>query len=324
MLILFSLLAAIIPMVGYMLIIWRMDKYEREPLKYVLLHFSWGAFGAILFAVIGSTIMSAQISLFFSDPESISLLESVLVAPFVEEITKGIFLVATVSNRRFDNLTDGLVYGGAIGLGFGMTENFMYFLSYGDTIEAWIALVIIRSGFSAVMHCIATATFGAFLGITKFSNSRIRFVFPFAGLTIAMFIHFLWNFSVSFENTYIFGFLFMLIIILIFFVVFALSLTNERKIISQELFEESETQLFPAEHVRIILSKERNKKGWIDENVRKEYIIMLTKLAFRKMQTKKSRGIKRDFYQSEVNICREKINLILHPAEVIVNNTEII
>lgn len=324
MLVIISIFAAIIPMVSYLLVIWMMDKYEREPLTYVALHFFWGAFGAILFAIIGSTIVSMQMMFIVRDSESLSLLETILVAPFVEEITKGIFLIATVANRKFDNLTDGLVYGGAIGLGFGMTENFMYFLSYGDTLSSLIVLVIIRSGFSAVMHCIATAIFGAFLGITKFSTSKIRFMFPVIGLFIAMFIHFLWNLSVSFENTYILGFLFMLIIIIIFFVVFGLSLSNERKIISRELLDESDTALFPAEHVTILLSKRKNSKGWIAESIRKEYIKLLTRLAFRKMQMKKSTGAKRDFYESEVNTYRSKIRIMLNPNSDLETTTEVL
>jgi len=54
---------------------------------------------------------------------------AVLVAPLVEETTKGIYLFKTAKGFEIDNITDGLVYGGAIGLGFGMTENFFYFLS---------------------------------------------------------------------------------------------------------------------------------------------------------------------------------------------------
>ena len=97
-----------------------------------------------------------------------------VVAPFVEEITKGAFLLFTIRSNKFDNITDGIVYGGAIGLGFGMTENFLYFILYGNTLVNWITIVIIRTLFSAVMHCVATATFGAFLAYSKYKKTLVK------------------------------------------------------------------------------------------------------------------------------------------------------
>ena len=71
--------------------------------------------------------------------------DTIYIAPFVEESTKGIFLLILATSKKFDNVTDGLVYGGAIGLGFGMTENLLYFLSYGKTLHELLSLVVIRS-----------------------------------------------------------------------------------------------------------------------------------------------------------------------------------
>lgn len=295
-----SLLAAVIPMVLYLLIIWRMDKYEPEPIKYVLFHFFWGAVGAVILALIGDAFLSYQFEKVIANPRTLSLVETVLIAPFVEEITKGIFLVITVSSIRFDNLTDGLVYGGAIGLGFGMTENFLYFLSYGDTFETWIALVIIRSGFSAVMHCMATATFGAFLGIAKFSPPNRKITFPFLGIFLAMLIHFLWNFSVSFESTYLFGFIFLILTIILFVIIFKMSLNKEKKIILEELMEEVELKIIPEIYLSILSTGKRRRRGWFNEETRKDFVKVAVKLAFRKTQVKHSKGSNKEFYIREV------------------------
>ena len=309
--ILASLLAAIIPMVLYLYIIWRMDKYEREPLKAVLQHFVWGALGAIGFALAGDAFLSYQFEKVIVDPSTLSLVETILVAPFVEEITKGIFLVFTVASLKFDNLTDGLVYGGAIGLGFGMTENFLYFLSYGTTFHTWVALVIIRSGFSAVMHCIATATFGAFLGTAKFSPPVLKVSLPFVGLITAMFIHFLWNFSVSFESTYTFGFIFLFGIVVAFILVFRSTLRKERKIIVEELQEEVENKFIPDSYISILSTQRRRRTGWISEELRKDFIKVAVKLAFRKTQYKHSLGKNRQFYSNEVTKYRGIIQEII-------------
>ena len=123
MLFIASALAAIIPMVAYLIFIWKFDRYDREPFKLVLQNYLWGSVGAIIFAVVGSFLISAVLSMFISGEEKLNYLGSFFTAPVVEETTKGLFLFITITNKKFDNLTDGIVYGGAIGLGFGMTAS---------------------------------------------------------------------------------------------------------------------------------------------------------------------------------------------------------
>lgn len=307
-----SALAAIIPMITYLILIWRFDRYDREPFKLVLLNYLWGALGAIFFAIIGSLILTTGMAIFITEPEKLDNLSTIIVAPFVEEITKGIFLLITVANRKFDNLTDGIVYGGAIGLGFGMTENFFYFLSNSGSVSGWLTLVILRTLFSAVMHCVSTATFGAFLGFAKFKSTRKKFFYGFVGISVAMFIHFAWNFSVSFKETALIGVLFMILTVTIFIIVFTVSVKGERKIIYNELLSEIQSGLIPAEHLLILSSSVRDKFGWIDEKIRKQYIKAATTLAFRKLQLKNATGLSRIFYENDVKVYRNFISNLLN------------
>lgn len=300
-----SLAAAVIPMLTYLLLLWKMDKYEPEPISYVLKHFLWGAFGAIFFALIGSEILVTNLEFVTT---ATPFLQAVLIAPVVEELTKGSYLFNTIKSKKFDNLTDGLVYGGAIGLGFGMTENFLYFISYGDTYSQWIFLVIIRTSFSAVMHCIATATVGAFLGIAKFSIKKHKaYLYPL-GFIIAIFLHFAWNFSVSFESTYSYGLIFMLVVIMVFIKLFRYSLRLEEKIILEELLTEN----LPADHAKILSSKLRGLKGWVDESIRLKYINASTKLAFRKVEERNAEEDRKLFYQNEISFYRNEINNLIN------------
>ena len=108
-----------------------MDRYEREPFWLLSLNFLWGSTGAIMFGIIGSLIMGIGVSEFIyqfankSDAVTLSnIAGAVVVAPLVEESTKGAFLLIVAFSRNFDGPVDGAVYGGAIGLGFGMTEIF--------------------------------------------------------------------------------------------------------------------------------------------------------------------------------------------------------
>jgi len=302
-----SALAAIIPMAAYLVFIWWYDRYDREPFKLVLLNYLWGAIGAIIFAVLGSLLFSLILSEFVSNKDELNYLGTIAIAPVVEEITKGIFLLITVTNRKFDNMTDGIVYGGAIGLGFGMTENFLYFISYGTTISNWITIVIIRTLFSAVMHCVSTATFGASLGLAKFKGTGYKIFLPITGLMIAILIHFSWNFTVSYQSTAILGFLFLGVTIIIFITIFSASVMSEKKMILDELTPETALGIIPNEHLFILCSTIRNRRGWVEENIREPYIKAATTLAFRKKQLKSSKGRSKEYYESEVNNYRQFI-----------------
>ncbi|MCL4550243.1 MAG: PrsW family intramembrane metalloprotease [Bacteroidetes bacterium] len=305
-----SMLAAILPMIFYLIIIWRMDKYDREPFTAVMIHFFWGSFGAVILALIGTSILNTASSPLTNSNQN-SFLQIILFAPLSEEFAKGVFLIYTVNKKDFDNITDGLVYGCAIGLGFGMTENFIYFITYGNSLTSWFYIVIIRSLFSAVMHAIATGTFGAFLGLAKFSSSWVKIVLPLAGLITAMFIHFMWNYSVSFESTYLLGMIFIFLCIQFFFFVFKLSIENEKKIIQRELSEEIELGFIPDAHLNILSGLKRFKSGWIDESIRKQYTKAAVRLAFSKNQLKKAKDYRKTYYESEIEKNRVLIRGIL-------------
>lgn len=311
MLIFASALAAVIPMSVYLILIWKFDRYDREPFTLVLQNYLWGAIGAIFFAILAGGFFSGAAALFISDAHFLTNFETIIIAPFVEEITKAVFLLIMINSKKFDNLTDGIVYGGAIGLGFGMTENFLYFISFGTTVTGWITLVLIRTMFSAVMHCISTATFGAFLGYAKFKKFPAKVILSITGLGLAMFIHFAWNATVSFQSTAILGFVFMAVTIIVFIVVFSASVLSEKKIIYTELLDEVTNGTIPSEHLSILNSPRRNKLGWVDESIRKVYITAATTLAFRKMQFRNSAGSSRFFYEQDIINYRNFISGLL-------------
>lgn len=311
----FSFFASIIPMTLYMLILWFMDKYEREPLLFVVVHFLWGAFGAVVLGILGNVFIIKSISFFTcllisSLPDK--LISSLIAAPISEEVSKALFLLFSVNSKKFDNITDGIVYGGAIGLGFGMTENFIYFLTYGTTLDLLVALVILRSLSSAIMHCISTATFGAVLGFTKFFTIIKKIIFMIMAIVISIFIHFIWNLSVSSSETFLYGFIFMTFLIIFFMILFSYSLRKEKVLITNELLEESQLNIIPAEHVKIIASKSRFQNNLINEKIRKKYFKTAVALAFNKMHMKNSKGAKKIYYENEIENKRRLIKELLN------------
>ena len=306
-----SFIAAIIPMILYLTIIWRADKYEKEPLRFVAIHFLWGAVGAIILGISGSFILTYLTGLIGNTSYIGKLVETIIFAPFSEELSKGFFLLYSINSKQFDNITDGLVYGSAIGLGFGMTENFIYYILFGTNLNSWLYIVIVRTFFSGLMHCIATGTFGAFLGKAKFSTGIIKHILPFAGLTLAIFIHFMWNISVSFEGTYFYGFLFMTILIVFFIIAFKFSLAQEQRILESELSEESSFGLVPKSHVIILSSGLRFRQGWVTENIRKTYARIAVRLAFNKHQFRNCTYDMKDSIALEIEKNRDAIRSIL-------------
>ncbi len=310
---LYSLLAAAIPMIIYLIFIWKLDKYEREPFGKVVKHFLWGALGAVILGIIFSSLLNSTFSLIIPQVSITSFFSAVLVAPFVEEIVKAVYLLRSYSKNYFDNLTDGLVYGGAIGLGFGMTENLLYFITYDDTFAQWISIVITRSIFSAVMHGIATATVGAFLAKAKFTLNASKYIYLFFGLCLAMLFHATWNFSLTFEFTYLLGILFMIFLIAAFLIVFQVAVKNERRMISEELYNEIDF-IAPSSLNEVV--KQKVLKGMGKRVLQKKYANFTTKLAFRKFQARNSEGIQKEFYLTEIDLYRKKIDKLINNTNI--------
>lgn len=319
-----SIFAAVIPMVTYLLIIWWMDRNERDPFWVVFMNFFWGATGAIILGIIGSIIFQIPLSLgiqaFFGDSagELSDLSGAVITAPLIEELTKGLFVVMIATARRFDGVVDGVVYGGAVGLGFGMTENFLYFLTYGTEPVSWLYLVVIRTLFSAVMHCMSTATLGGFIGAAKFKPFGYKLLLVPLGYGIAVFLHFSWNLTVSFEETALLGFFFLFLYFIAWIAIFQIAVYMEGKTITKELFDESVNGVIPADHLKYLpYVLRRNKYGWCPQGVnQKEYVKNAITLALRKSQIKNLKGNKRNLYQHEIDSLRYVIQMMFYNANL--------
>ena len=91
----------------------------------------------------------------------------------------------------------------------------------------------------------------------------------------------------------------------------ASTIKREKKIILTELKEESENGLIPESHLVILSSASRDRKGWLDEKIRKTYIKAATSLAFRKVQQRNSNGASKLYYQMDIDNYRTFIGKLL-------------
>lgn len=115
------------------------------------------------------------------------------VAPIIEEVLKGAFLVYLIRSNRIGFVVDAAIHGFAIGAGFALFEN-LYYLTVVRDADLWTWIV--RGFGTAVMHGGTTAIFGmvARAGGEDGTYGRVlRFIYGFlaaAGLH-ALFNHFL-------------------------------------------------------------------------------------------------------------------------------------
>ncbi|WBB78961.1 PrsW family intramembrane metalloprotease [Micromonospora sp. WMMD882] len=200
---LIGLVAAILPVPVLVACFLWLDRYEPEPLKYLIFCFAWGAFV--------STAASLTVNEFFAGrfaawdlPDALT---AVLVAPFIEELTKalGPILLLIFRRREWSGITDGLVYCGLSAIGFAMVENILYLGGYGyrTGVEEYgpatgaqqvLAIFIVRILLFGFAHPLFTAMTGVGLGIAaRSADRRVRFLAPIAGLLVAMMLHGTWN-----------------------------------------------------------------------------------------------------------------------------------
>ena len=169
--------------VAFLFLIWvyRSDKYEREPFKFVMALFAWGVFSGVLAGPI-NTVMGPWFGQLFGN--------EALVAPFVEEPLKALGLYWLVRHKiwgkEFNSPLDGVIYGFAAGLGFFAMENFHYFLNFDSS-------VLVMRSLLCWGHGVWVATTGLWLAVAKIRRGRVVIWDVIPGLLVAMTLHFLWN-----------------------------------------------------------------------------------------------------------------------------------
>ena len=168
----------------YFIIIYKTDKYEREPFKFILFVFVWGVFCGII---------AAPLNDFLGPLFQASLGNATLIGPFTEEPLKaaGLYYLVTRKqfSKEFNTPLDGIVYGFAAGMGFFAMENFIYYLNpqIGGP-----DLLLMRS-LLLWGHGVWVATTGLWLAIAKTQRGYLKRADLIPGMVVAIIMHFLWN-----------------------------------------------------------------------------------------------------------------------------------
>jgi len=179
---------ALLPIALFCYLIYRSDKYEKEPIKPLLIAFALGALITLPTIYIEEAIANA--GWFDMSVLSQVFLYAFIGVALIEELIKGLaFFIYPYQSKYLDEPFDGVVYMVIVSMGFAAVENVNYVLEYG------IETGIVRGLTAVPAHFTFGIISGYYFGRSKFeSPSRIALIF--IGFLAAIFFHTLYDFLI--------------------------------------------------------------------------------------------------------------------------------
>lgn len=173
---LIALLATIIPSAIYAFAVWWLDRYEKEPIRLLLIVFLWGAIPGAIVAVAARFLVVGTL------------------APAITESVKALAIAFIYWRYRkeFNNMLDGVTYGAMTGVGFALTTNLITyalgFLVGGfDFLRASVLLNGIAFGLSEAFY---GAVIGIGFGVAQATKDKAVIVIaPLIALIVAIILH---------------------------------------------------------------------------------------------------------------------------------------
>ena len=160
-----SLLAlAVLPVIILSVVVYRQDRFEKEPVRLLIKAFFFG-----ILAVFPVAIVERFLDLFnLGIPFFGALYEGYIVAGCTEELFKLLFLTWAVwKSREFDEYFDGIVYAAFVSLGFACFENIGYVFAQ-DTYQEAFVTGSVRALLSVPGHFLFGVTMGYHFALAKF------------------------------------------------------------------------------------------------------------------------------------------------------------
>jgi RsiW-degrading membrane proteinase PrsW (M82 family) len=203
--ILLLLVGAYIPAVAALVWLRWGERGRKERWEDLILTFLGGAVIAVIVAIVLEiaateyllSTIAREYEIFTRNPSLVTFIAIIVIAPVVEELAK--VLVVRRFPRYIWRPRNGLVFGAACGLGFAATENFLYegTALFREGLMAFLAVALIRSFSSALMHASATSISGYGVAREKVYGDHW---WPY--LAAAILMHSSFNLFVSFGSLF--------------------------------------------------------------------------------------------------------------------------
>jgi RsiW-degrading membrane proteinase PrsW (M82 family) len=263
-----AILGALIPTAGYVLLLWWIDRYEKEPVGLLAVAFLWGAGPAAILSIILEVAFALPLSALGTESLVGRLLSASVGAPLIEESAKGIALIflLLVVPKAFDGVLDGIVFGAMIGFGFAMTEDIVaYFVPIMTQhgLGAGLINIFLRTVVFGFNHAFWTGLLGASVGYARLIQSQKRRLLALLiGGLLAVVMHSLHNVGATLvERTVFLSLGFSALLdwtgVLALSILIALDLRTERRWIESGLSEEVQRGALSPQEFDLLYSARR-------------------------------------------------------------------
>ena len=195
-------LFAVTPPLFLAYLIYKLDRYEKEPVGVCLRVFFYGCLTVIPVIIIEPIVIAFINSLFF---------QIFLGVALVEEYFK--FLVVknyAYKRESFNEPFDGIVYAVIASLGFALVENIGYV--FGSAEEEQLFTAIARMFTAIPLHALAGVLMGYFLGKAKFDKSNEKTLIV-KGLLSAIILHTAYDYFLLQDNSNLIIFSFVSLVV---------------------------------------------------------------------------------------------------------------
>ena len=204
---LFSVIsAAVAPGLSLLTYLYLRDKYEAEPIHMVIRIFLLG-----ILLVIPILVLQRGIELWLGDG---LFVQAFIQSAGIEESIKWFVLFHLIYNHtEFDEPYDGILYAGAISLGFATLENILYSVF----MPADFSVMFLRALLPVSGHALFGVLMGYYLGRAKFSQGKGRKIYLGASLLAPILLHGAYDWIILVrENDWIFVIIPFMILLWIF------------------------------------------------------------------------------------------------------------
>ena len=186
----FSLIGGILPALFWLYFWLKEDKLKPEPRSLIMLSF----FGGMI-AVIAALFAEKTVK----DLVASNLILVAIYAPIIEELFKfsaAYFLV--LRKKEDDEPIDPIIYLISSALGFAALENALFLMSplAENNIMTSITTGNLRFIGATLLHVVASALIGIFIGFSFYKNRVFKFFMIIIGLATAITLHSFFNFFI--------------------------------------------------------------------------------------------------------------------------------